>query len=201
LFQKIPFKIFDEYFVVNGGSNDGTIEFFRKKKVKVYLQDKPGHGEAYKFGMKKVKGDVIVYFSGDGNERPEDISRMLREIKKGYDLVIASRFMKGAKTFDAGPGRRFGNRFFTFLVNFFWDGGITDVFNALRAVNKKSIKRLNLESSFFDTELEMIVKAIKKGYKIKEIPVVEEKRIGGKAKLQTWRDGKMNLSRFLKELF
>lgn len=200
LFNKIPFDLFDEYFVVDGGSTDGTIEFFKKKGVKVLIQDKPGHGEAYKFGMRKAAGDVIVFFSGDGNEKPGDIPRMLKEIKKGCDLVIASRFMKGAKTFDAGPGRRFGNRFFTFLVNFFWGGRVTDVFNAFRAVNKKSIKRLNLESSFFDTELEMVIKAIKKGYKIKEFPTVELNRIGGKAKLQTWRDGKINLIRFLKEL-
>lgn len=200
IFSKIPFKIFDECFVVDGGSTDGTIEYFKKRKIKVYLQDKPGHGEAYKFGLKKAKGEVIVYFSGDGNEKPEDIPRMLKEIEKGYDLVIASRFMKGAKTFDAGPGRRFGNRFFTFLVNFFWGGGVTDVFNAFRAVNKKSMERLKLESSFFDTELEMVIRALKKGYKIKEFPTIELSRIGGKAKLETWRDGKINLIRFLKEL-
>lgn len=200
LFPKIPFKIFDECFVVDGGSTDGTVEFFRKRKIKVYIQGKKGHGEAYKYGLKKAKGEVIVYFSGDGNERPEDLPRMLEEIKKGYDLVIASRFMKGAKTHDAGPGRRFGNRFFTYLVNFFWGGGITDVFNAFRAVNNKSIENLHLESSFFDTELEMAIKALKKGYKIKEFPTIELNRMGGKAKLQTWRDGRINLERFLREL-
>lgn len=200
LFKKIPFKIFDEYFVVDGGSSDGTIEFFRQRGIKVYLQDKPGHGEAYKFGVNKAKSEVIVFFSGDGNEIPEDIPKMLKEIKKGYDLVIASRFMKGAKTLDAGTGRRFGNRFFTFMVNFFWGGSVTDVFNAFRAVNKKAVEKLNLQSSFFDTELEMIAKALKQGYRIKEFPTLEIKRLGGEAKLQTWRDGFMNLDRLSKEL-
>ncbi len=53
MFSRIPFDNVDEAFVIDGNSTDGTIEFFRENNIPVYLQDKPGHGEAYKLGLEK----------------------------------------------------------------------------------------------------------------------------------------------------
>jgi len=200
LFPKIDRKLFDEIIVIDGGSTDGTIEYFEKRKVSIYIQDKPGHGYAYILGAKKAKGDVIVFFSGDGNERPGDLPKMLTEIKKGYDMVIANRFASN-KSRDATPIRLFGNQLFTFLVNILFGSNLSDVLNAFRAVNKKSFKSLKLESTGFDTEIEMTIKMIKKGYTIKHFPTIEMERIGGEAKLKTFKDGFANLSRLIKERF
>jgi len=200
LFPKINRKLFNEIIVIDGDSTDGTIEYFKKKKIPVYVQDKPGHGYAYILAAKKAKGDVIVFFSGDGNERPEDLPKMLKEIKKGYDMVIANRFAEN-KSRDATPIRLFGNHFLTFLVNLLFDSKLADVLNAFRAVNKKSFESLKLESTRFDTEIEMTIKMIKKGYTIKHFPTIEMERIGGEAKLKTFKDGFANLSRLIKERF
>lgn len=187
--------------MVDGGSTDGTIEFFKEQGISVLVQDKPGHGYAYRFGAKKVQGESIVFFSGDGNERAGDISRMLQAISRGADMVIATRFAKESKSFDATPLRILGNKFFVFLVNLLFGARLTDVLNAFRAVKRQSFLALNLKSTGFDTEIEMTIKMLKGGYKIEEIPTIEMDRIGGKAKLQTVRDGFLNLTRVLKEKF
>ncbi len=197
----IPLKIFNEVLVIDGGSIDGTVDFFKKRGIPVYIQDKPGHGYAYLYGAKKAKGDVVVFFSGDGNERVGDIKKMLNEIKKGYDMVIATRFGKNSKSFDATPLRILGNKFFVLLVNLLFGSKLTDVLNAFRAVKRKSLLSLNLRAVGFDAEIEMVIKMIKKDYRLQEVSTIEMTRIGGKAKLQTVRDGWINLKRVLIEKF
>ena len=199
LFDRIPFNKIDESFVVDGGSTDGTAEFFRDKGIAVFRQEARGHGEAYKFGMKKATGDILVFFGCDGNNRPEDITVLVEEIKKGYNLVIASRFGKGAHSYDATLIRKFGNWLFVSLVNMRWQGNLHDVFNEFRAIKKECMEKMNLRNSFFDLELEMTIKALKNKLSIGQVSTVEQYRIGGRAKLSTVRDGLMNLRCFLRE--
>jgi hypothetical protein len=63
------------------------------------------------------------------------------------------------------------------------------------------MEKMNLKNSYFDLELEMTIKAIKNKLRMAEVPTVEDKRVGGEAKLSTLKDGIMNLKCFLKEAF
>ncbi|MBU1125644.1 MAG: glycosyltransferase family 2 protein, partial [Candidatus Omnitrophica bacterium] len=199
IWPQIPRDKVNEILVVDGGSTDGTIEFFKNVNIPVYLQEKPGHGEAYKLGMKKAKGEVLVFFGCDGNNRPEDIPSLIRAIEDGKDLVIATRFGKGAHSNDATFSHRLGNYLFVWLVNARWNARVSDVFNEFRAIKKVCMERLDLKNSYFDLELEMTLKAIKQGLVRGEVSTVEEVRIGGVAKLKAIKDGLMNLRCFLKE--
>lgn len=199
LFNRMPFDKIDESFVVDGGSTDGTVEFFQSKGIPVFKQDVRGHGEAYKFGMRKSTGELLVFFGCDGNNQPEDIPLLVKKIEEGHDLVIASRFTKGAHSYDATLTRKFGNWLFVSLVNMRWQANLTDVFNEFRAIKKDCMEKLDLKNSFFDLELEMTIKALKHKLKVAQIPTIEQYRIGGKAKLSTVKDGLMNLRCFLKE--
>lgn len=172
LFERIPFGSVNESLVIDGGSTDGTVEFFQNKGIPVIIQNKPGHGEAYKLGLAKAAGEILVFFGCDGNNQPEDIPLLLEEIEKGSDLAIASRFRKGGESLDANLIRRFGNRLFVYLVNLRWQTNLTDVFNEFRAIRKDVMEKLNLKNSFFDLELEMTIKAIKNNLRITEIRTV-----------------------------
>ena len=48
LFGRIPFDKFDECFVIDNHSSDGTVEFLKEKGMKIIFQDKPGRGEAFR---------------------------------------------------------------------------------------------------------------------------------------------------------
>ena len=199
---EISRKYADEIICIDGGSKDGTVEWLKSKQIPVYIQKIPGRAEAFRVGLDKAKGETIIYFSPDGNEDPKDIPKIIAKMEKGnYDLVIASRFLAQSKSDDATVIRRFGNRFFTMLVNLFWSAGVTDSINGFRAVKKKCLKDMGIDAKRFEVEIEMTIRAAKKGYKIGEIPTHEKSRIGGQAKLRTFKDGSIYAKTILRELF
>ena len=108
--SKLPLHVVDEILVVDGGSSDGTVEF-----------------------------DQLVFSRPDCNEDRDDIPRLVDGLAAGYDTVIASRFMAGARSEDDDKflfaSRRWGNLLFTWLANVLCGRGawITDTTDGYRA--------------------------------------------------------------------
>ncbi len=96
LWDRIPFGAADEAFVVDGGSTDGSLEFFAQKGFPVVQQVSRGRGEAFRLAFEHSKADVLLFYSPDGNEDPADIPRFRPLLEAGADMVIASRMMRGA---------------------------------------------------------------------------------------------------------
>ena len=207
LFEKIPIKKYDECFVIDPGSTDGTIEFFKGKGVEVKIQPKKGRGVAFVMAGQVAKSDLLVFFGPDGNENPEDIEKLFQGLEEGNDIVIASRFMKGAKNEEDEslfPLRKWANQIFTLLVNIFFNRTgkyITDTINGFRGIRRDKLNDLNLTAEGFAIEFQMTIRALKKGYKIKEIPTIEGERIGGKSKAKSIPTGLKILNVLIKELF
>jgi glycosyltransferase involved in cell wall biosynthesis len=197
----IPKKYIDELICVDLDSKDGTVKYLKKMGYMVYAQKVRGRGIAFRIGMKKAKGDILVYFSPDGNEDPKDIPKLIQKIRDGYDMAIASRFHPDSVSEDATLVRRFGNLMFTGLINLFWHSNVTDAVNGFRAIKKDVMEDINTRTKYFEIEIEMTIKCSKKGYKITEIPTIEAKRIGGKGKLKTFRDGWLYTKFIFGELF
>jgi glycosyltransferase involved in cell wall biosynthesis len=192
----------DEILVVDGHSTDGTLEYCRQHGYRVIQQERPGLGGAYWTCFDHAQGDVIIAFSPDNNSIPELIPKMTEKIREGYDLVIASRYTLGAKSHDDTPITAFGNWMFTRLVNLLYGSHLTDVLVMYRAFRKELVSKLNLTRTthpYF--EQEMVIRCIKHGLKIAEIPGDEPKRIGGTPKMRVWYNGPVVLYGILKELF
>jgi len=192
IFDRIPFKVVDEVLAIDGNSKDGTIEFFKKKNIKVIVQEKKGRGEAFRIALNKAANEQIIFFSPDGNEDPNDIPKIKEELDNDFDIVIASRFMEGSRADDALaliPYRGYGNKFFTMLANIFFNGKLTDSINGFRGVKKEKIKKLNLDAEGYAIEYQMSIRALKRGYKIKEFPTFEGDRIAGKSGAKTISTG------------
>lgn len=190
-----------EILIVDGGSTDGTVEFAKKKGYQVISQKNRGRGDAFRTGLEDSLGDVIVYFSPDGNEEPEDIPKLILKMQKGFDMVIASRFGPKSKSFDAGPVRRFGNNFFTGLINLLFGLRLTDAVNGFRAIKRHAMEAIKTDAVHFEIEIQMTMRCARKGYKIGEIPTVENRRIFGEGKLSTLVDGSRYLKTILGEFF
>lgn len=203
----------DQIIIVDGGSTDGSIEWAKAQGYTVYVQKQKGFRHAYCEVLPLVEGDVILTFSPDGNSIPELIPPIIAKMQDGHDMVIASRYLAGAKSEDDDFITAFGNWLFTKTVQVLFGGNITDVMVIFRAYKKQLIYDLELdldkwystpESIFFckvSWEPMLSARAAKYKLKVAEIPGDEPPRIGGERKLRIWRWGAAYYFQILREYF
>lgn len=207
LFEKIPLNTAHEVFVVDYKSHDGTVEFFKEKRIGVIAQKKKGRGEAFRLAAKIAKGESLVFFSPDGNEDPKDIPKLFGLLEKGCDMAIASRFLPGARNEEDDQVFKFrawANRSFTFLANLFFNREgkyVTDTINGYRGIRKRIFDLLKPDAVGFVIEYQMTIRAMKKGLKICEIPTFEGARIGGESQAKSIPTGLIFLRYLLREVF
>lgn len=204
LWDRIPVGAVDEVFAVDPGSQDGTLEFFREKGVRVILQDKRGRGEAFRIAAREATGDALCYFSPDGNEDPADIPRLLGKIEEGYDLAIASRFLPGSRNDEAEavlPLRSLANRAFTRTAGLLFGGRVSDTINGFRAIRRDRFLELSPDADGFAIEFQISIRAMKQKLRIVEIPTIEGDRIGGKSTAHSIPTGLKVLRVLLREIW
>lgn len=203
LINKIPFQSVDETIVIDYHSTDGTKEFIKKNKIKLINQILPGRGEAFRLAAAKTKGELLVFFSPDGNEDPQDIPHLLQLLRKGNDLAIASRFLPQSRNEEDNQFFKFrawANQGFTLLANLFFHGNLTDSINGYRAITKTVFNRLHLNAPGYAIEFQMSMRALKLKYKIAEIPTQEGDRLGGQSGSKAMPTGFLFIKILLKEI-
>jgi glycosyltransferase involved in cell wall biosynthesis len=189
-----------ETIVVDGHSKDKTVGIAKKYNAKI-LYDEEGKGSALIKGLKAAKGDIVIMMDADCSHRIEEFGLLIEGIKGGYDTCMGSRFIQGGGTADMSLLRKFGNKFFVFLVNLFWKMNYSDLCYGYRSFNRNAIKKLNLGSKEFAIETEISIKAAKNKLKVLEIPSFEKKRKSGEGKLKTFKHGREISKRIITELF
>ena len=210
---KVKKEWVDQILIVDGKSKDGTADIAREMGYDVVIQQTPGIRGAYMDALPFVKGDVILTFSPDGNSIPELIPVCIAKLKEGYDMVIVSRYAKGAKSYDDDMVTGFGNWLFTGSINLLHGGKYTDAMVIYRAYPVKLISELDLDkdSSFtfeeklFRTKISweplLSIRAAKSKLKIADIPGDEPARDGGERKLQVLKWGAAYMFEIWRELF
>lgn len=177
-----------EIIVVDNGSIDKSVEIAESKRVRVEHQPEKGYGSAYLRGIESAKGQVIVMGDGDDTYDFRQLKDLLSSINEGNDFVIGSRF-KGSISKGAMPfvNRYIGNPVLTGFLNIFYGANISDAHSGFRVVKKDILKKLELRTTGMEFASEMIIKALKKGIKIKEVPITYSLR-KGKSKLNPLSD-------------
>ena len=205
LFDKVPINDVDEVLAIDGGSNDGTLEFFNEKDILVFVQGIKGRGEAFKLAFEKAKGDALIFFSPDGNEDPSDILKFEPLLEEGNDMVIATRMVKGAHNEEDNQViklRKWANKTFNIMANFTWNKNffISDTINGYRAITRKTWEKLGLDSRGYTIEYQSSIRAFKKGLKIAEFPTFEGERIDKQGGSPSVRTGLSFLRTYISEL-
>lgn len=176
-------RLFDEIIVVDNCSTDRTCERAKKAGARVVSEGMQGYGFAIRRGLSESKGDIIVITESDDTFEATDAFKLLAYIDDA-DLVLGSRtnfelVRPGAKM---GPFLKWGNFSIAKLLQLLWLGKIrlTDVGCTFRAIRRKSLNRVMNKFSIGGSSFspEMIIKCVKSGMKVIEIPVWYKERIG-----------------------
>ena len=200
-----PAAGFDEIFVVDGGSTDGTAEYFRARGVRVIDQSRRGRGQAFQIAFDEVEADAYIFFSPDGNEDPKDLPKFRERLEAGADLVIASRMMAGAQNEEDHlffKWRKWANNAFNMMANVaFRRHGrfVTDSINGYRAITRQAARKLGLDALDYTIEYQMTMRAMKKQLKIVEFPTVEGQRVAGETQANSIPTGLRFLRAFARE--
>ncbi len=205
IFDEIPMDSVDEVLAVDGGSTDGTREFFQQKTIPVFVQDVKGRGEAFRIAFEKAKGDALIFFSPDGNEYPNDIPEFRPFLEKGYDMVIATRMVNNARNEEDDQifkWRKWANNAFSLMANITWnrDGFITDTINGYRAITKSAWESIAPDGPGYTIEYQSSIRAFKKGLKIAEFPTIEGNRIDDREGSPSIKTGLAFLKLYFSEL-
>jgi len=177
-----------DYVVVNDGSTDSTLLECRKNDINVLsLVRNLGIGGAVQAGHKyaREKGyDVDIQFDGDGQHDIAYVPFLVKEIEKGVDLVIGSRFLEPTDGFRSTFMRRVGIRWLSVIIRLFSGAKITDPTSGFRASSRKAIE-LFCESYPIDyPEPESIVEAINCRLTVSEVPVEMRERTEGRSSIR-----------------
>lgn len=177
-----------EIIVVDNGSTDNSINIAEGLEARVVFQPIRGYGAAYLKGIDEASGEFIVMGDGDDTYDFSSVPDLVKELKKGYDFVLGSRFKgkikKGAMSFSH---RYIGNPILTGMLNLFYKANLSDTHSGFRTIKRDSLINLGLQTTGMEFASEMIVSALRQGLKIKEIPIVYYPR-KGESKLHSFSD-------------
>lgn len=192
----------DEILIIDGNSTDGTYEYAKEMGYWVVRQNSTSLMNSYYEALDLATGDVLITFSPDGNSVPERIPALVDKIKEGYDMVIVSRYCRGAQSEDDDFLSAFGNWFFTRLINGLFGSRYTDTLVMFRAWKKGIVQYFQNDVTRSGFEPSLCIQCAKHHLKVVEIPGDEPLRISGrKGRVNKLKAGLGILILILKEFF
>jgi dolichol-phosphate mannosyltransferase len=181
----------NEILVVHDEEDDPTVtvvEDLRRTHPQVRaVHNRLGRGPALalRAGFAAAQGEAVLVTMADASDEPDDFARMLEKIEQdGYDLVAASRYMRGGRQIGGPPLKTFLSRAAGRSLRLLVGLPTSDPTSAFKMYRRSLLERIGIESvQGFEISLEITVKAFLAGYRITEVPT-------------TWRDREQGQSNF-----
>lgn len=198
-----------EILIAEDGSTDGTAEIASRMASEdsfvthIHSDSRLGRGKALKYAFKLAKGDILVYMDVDLSTDLAYLKPLIDVIKEEhYDLATGSRLLKGSDV-KRSFKRKTMSIAFNFLVRTILESKLRDHQCGFKSFRRDTLMRIldeiEDEHWFWDTEL--LVRAQRNAYKIKEIPVRWEDKGGAGTKVNSFSDGTAMFYKIIKLRF
>jgi glycosyltransferase involved in cell wall biosynthesis len=186
-----------EILVIDDNSPDGTADVVKEKgsefgNVKLLPnREKKGLGAAYikafQYAIEKLGAEAIFEYDADGSHQPKYIPGMIKELDKGADVVVGSRYIPGGKMpADWGLHRKLISYFGNFIArSVLWTWQYKDMTSGFRVTKAEYLKKIdlnNLLSKQFAYKIHLYYALHRLGAKIVEFPIEFVDRARGKSK-------------------
>jgi dolichol-phosphate mannosyltransferase len=180
-----------DFLVIDDNSPDGTGALAdeiaaRDPRVKVmHRPGKLGLGTAYIAGFRRALADGYDYvfeMDSDFSHDPKYLQPMLDAARAGADLVIGSRYVEGGGTPNWGVGRKIISRGGSLYARTILGLPIRDFTAGFLCYRRRVLEAIDLESvrsSGYSFQIEMKYRAVQKGFRVEEVPIVFfDRRVG-----------------------
>lgn len=187
-----------ELLIVDDGSPDGTAtkvkELQKEFPGKLHIEERKGKlglGTAYIHGFKwALQRDYgyIFEMDCDFSHNPDDLERLLDACKKGADVAVGSRYVKGGNVSNWDMKRILLSYFASLYVRMILWFKVKDTTAGFKCYKRKVLETINLDRIKFmgyAFQIEMKYSAYKKGFKIVEVPITFVDRVEGVSKMST----------------
>ncbi|KAG5514147.1 hypothetical protein RHGRI_035522 [Rhododendron griersonianum] len=183
-----------EMIIVDDGSPDGTQDVV-KKLQEVYGEDrillrarpkKLGLGTAYVHGLKHASGNFVVIMDADLSHHPKYLPSFIKkQMETGASIVTGTRYVKGGGVHGWNLKRKLTSRGANVLAQTLLWPGVSDLTGSFRLYKKSVLEDVisTCVSKGYVFQMEIIVRASRKGYHIEEVPIAFVDRVYGSSKL------------------
>lgn len=184
LLEEIKSFGYRKILVVDGYSKDGTVKTASDNGATVVMQHGEGKAGALLTAFSVVTTPYIIVMDGDGSYDPHDLDK-LTILAETYD------FVKGVRARNDNMSRlhRVGNSIITKTFDLLFGTFIGDVCSGMYLMRTQTVKNLRLERHPLTVEQEIAAELVSSLAKVTTVPINYRRRIGGKSKTKTWRQG------------
>lgn len=169
-----------EILVIDGHSTDQSVTVAAACGARIYYDHRKGKGDALRCAIPLISREITVFMDADWSHDPDDIPRLVQPILDGMaDHVTGSRLLGGSSELHGGFDefmRLMGSSFITACIGRHLRVRISDSQNGFRAIRTDVLRRLDLRENITTIEQEMIIKTLKGGFRLDEVPTHEYKR-------------------------
>lgn len=178
-----------EVIYVDDGSGDQSLTLLQKHARhtdQVLTKQNGGKGSAIRMGLNAAHGTYTAIQDADLEYDPAEILLLLAEAKQKECVVFGSRFLQS----NPNIYKRFllGNKVLTGIVNILFFARLTDSYTCFKVLKTEDFRSLDLNARGFELEAEITCKCLRKGWKIKEMPISYHPRTLEEGKKIGWKD-------------